>query len=244
MIGWLRRRPAEPPAPATVRIGGRDIAMILRRLDHARRLTLRIAPDRAGIRLSIPPWVPLAEALDFVRSREAWILAAIDTAPRAEPVGPGSVIRWRGTALTLQWDPRARRTPHIDGTTLVVGGPAETLPGRVARWLESEARRLIASDLADYCARAGRPVPALALSRARRRWGSCSARGTIRINWRLVMAPDAVRRQVVAHEVAHLVHFDHSPAFHALLASLFEGDVDATNRWLKGHGPSLYQPFG
>jgi len=82
------------------------------------------------------------------------------------------------------------------------------------------------------------------LSNARRRWGSCAATGAIRINWRLVMAPDAVRRSVVAHEVAHLVHFDHSPRFHALLGELFEGDIKAANLWLKREGRGLYQPFG
>lgn len=244
MIGWLRRRPAEPPAPRTCRIGGRDVPLTLRRIAHARRITLRITPDRAGISLSAPPWVPLAEALAFVRTREDWILAALDQAPRGEPIGPGAIVRWRGTALTVMWDKAARRAPRVEGDALVVGGPVETLHARIGRWLEAEARRLLAADLAEYCARAGQPVPALSLSRARRRWGSCSARGVIRINWRLIMAPDAVRRQVVAHEVAHLVHFDHSPAFHAMLGALFEGDVAATNRWLKGHGASLYQPFG
>ena len=58
------------------------------------------------------------------------------------------------------------------------------------------------------------------------------------------MAPDAVRRSVVAHEVAHLIHFDHSPRFHALLGELFEGDLPAANAWLKQHGRGLYQPFG
>ena len=58
------------------------------------------------------------------------------------------------------------------------------------------------------------------------------------------MAPDAVRRSVVAHEVAHLVHFDHSREFHALLARLFEGDVAEANRWLKAEGRSLYAWFG
>ena len=64
------------------------------------------------------------------------------------------------------------------------------------------------------------------------------------MNWRLIMAPDAVRRSVVAHEVAHLIHFDHSPAFHALLAELFEDDIDAANRWLKANGRRLYSYFG
>ena len=87
-------------------------------------------------------------------------------------------------------------------------------------------------------------MPALALSSANRRWGSCAADGSIRINWRLIMAPDSVRRSVVAHEVAHLVHFDHSPAFHAFLAKIFEGSVPSANRWLKEKGRSLYVPFG
>jgi predicted metal-dependent hydrolase len=58
------------------------------------------------------------------------------------------------------------------------------------------------------------------------------------------MAPDEVRRSVVAHEVAHLVHFDHSAKFHALLGELFEGDIAEANRWLKREGRGLYAVFG
>jgi predicted metal-dependent hydrolase len=132
----------------------------------------------------------------------------------------------------------------LAGDHIVIGGPPESVPARLARWLEAEAKRCFAHDLAEYCATAGVPVPGLALSRAQRRWGSCAANGTIRINWRLIMAPDAVRRSVVAHEVAHLSHFDHSPAFHAHLGTLFEGDIASANAWLKRHGRGLYQPFG
>ena len=82
------------------------------------------------------------------------------------------------------------------------------------------------------------------VTRAKRRWGSCSSEGVLRLNWRLVQAPDAVRRSVVAHEVAHLVHFDHSPAFHALLRRLFEDDLHAANQWLSRNGRTLYSSFG
>jgi predicted metal-dependent hydrolase len=122
--------------------------------------------------------------------------------------------------------------------------PARGLESRLRRWLEREALALLADDLAHYCARGGHPVPRLALSRAQRRWGSCAADGSIRINWRLVMAPDFVRRSVVAHEVAHLRHFDHSPAFHAELDRLFEGSIAEANHWLKREGRGLYRPFG
>jgi predicted metal-dependent hydrolase len=99
------------------------------------------------------------------------------------------------------------------------------------------------ADLLHYCTAAEVAAPRLRLSRARRRWGSCSSDGTVRINWRLVQAPDHVRRSVVAHEVAHLVHFDHSREFYALFARIFDGDATAADKWLKTQGRSLYAQF-
>ncbi|MEP1605564.1 MAG: M48 family metallopeptidase, partial [Marinomonas sp.] len=95
-----------------------------------------------------------------------------------------------------------------------------------------------------YCAAAGLDAAPVKLSRAQRRWGSCSSKKALRINWRLIQAPDYVRRSVVAHEVTHLVHFDHSPAFHAMLGSLFEGNIHTADAWLKDKGRSLYASFG
>ena len=248
MIEWLRRAvvgtmPAADPVPQ-LRIGDRVLPIELRRLRHARRMTLRLAPDGSAVRISLPPWVPASDALAFARARGEWLAAQAARLPVARPVAPGSTIAFRGAPVTVVWNASAARRPqHVDNR-IVIGGPEAGLGTRLARWLEAEARRELAQDLADYCKRARRPAPNLALSRARRRWGSCAADGTIRINWRLIMAPDAVRRSVVAHEVAHLVHFDHSAAFHACLADLFEGSVDAANAWLKQHGPGLYGPFG
>lgn len=58
------------------------------------------------------------------------------------------------------------------------------------------------------------------------------------------MAPDLIRRSVVAHEVAHLVHFDHSPRFRAFLGEIFEADIREADLWLRREGRSLYRPFG
>jgi predicted metal-dependent hydrolase len=151
---------------------------------------------------------------------------------------------YRGQALRLAWEPQNPRRPVIDGDALRIGGPQVGLEGRLKRWLEAEALRLAEADMRDYCAAARLdPVP-IGLTRAQRRWGSCSDNRRIRINWRLVQAPDFVRRSVVAHEVTHLVHFDHSPAFHALLGQIFEGEITAADSWLKEHGRGLYAGFG
>lgn len=241
MLDWLRRSPREQPV---LQVAGRALPVEVRRLAHARRLTLRLAPDGSAVRLTIPRWAPTAEALDFARSRAEWLEAQLARLPAAAPLAPGASLPWRGTAHELAHRPGGARRVRVEEGQIVFGGPAEALQPRLRRWLQGEARVLFQTDLADYAPRAGVAVPPLALSNAQRRWGSCSARGVVRLNWRLAMAPDTVRRSVVAHEVAHLVHFDHSPRFHALLATLFEGEIDTANRWLSRHGRSLYAPLG
>lgn len=241
MLDWLRPNPRQSPV---VEVDGRELPIIVRRLAQAKRMTLRLAPDGSEVRISIPRWTPTAEALGFALSRRDWLARQVIALPDAEELRHGAALRFRGVALILQHTESAPRRVHRDGPLLHAGGPQAALRGRLQRWMESEARGLLAEDLADYCTLTGKAAPKLALSGAQRRWGSCATDGSIRINWRLVMAPDFVRRSVVAHEVAHLVHFDHSPAFHAFLGRIFEGDIREANRWLKQHGRSLYQPFG
>lgn len=241
MLDWLLRPPRQDPA---VEIAGRSLPIVVRRLDRARRMTMRLAPDGSEVRISIPRWTRTDEAFAFAQSRQDWLARQLAALPAPGTLAHGTVVHFRGQPLVLAHDPTAPRKPVVVVGELRVGGPAASLAPRLLRWLQGEARAQIAQDLAHYCARADQPCPALSLSSAQRRWGSCAQDGTIRINWRLIMAPDAVRRSVVAHEVAHLLHFDHSPAFHHCLKTLFEGSVHEANRWLKANGRSLYVPFG
>ena len=245
MIDWLRRRRDEEP---TVTVGDRELPLAIRRHPRATRLTMRLAPDGSEVRITLPRWGQTLDALVFVKKRTDWLEGQLAAVPAASPPTPGGTLAYRGERLAIACNPRAPRKPVPVEGELRLGGPAETMPVRLQRWLEAEALRLSGEDLAHYCARAGLAVPELRLSRAQRRWGSCSgakARGRcIRVNWRLVQAPDAVRRSVVAHEVAHLAHFDHSPAFRALLRDLFEGDLAAADQWLRREGRGLYAAFG
>lgn len=238
------RTPRPAPQPRTLLVADRELPVVIRRLRTARRITLRLAPDGSEARISMPEWGRTADALQFAQQRRDWLAAQLARIPAPVRIEPGFTLTFRGEPLRVEWQQRAPRRPVVVDGQLVLGGPADGLEGRLRRWLEAEALHLAAADLAYYCDLAGKPIPKLALSRARRRWGSCSCRGVIRINWRLVMAPDYVRRSVVAHEVAHMTHFDHSPAFHAHLAELYEGRIEHANRWLKAEGRLLYQPFG
>jgi predicted metal-dependent hydrolase len=241
MLDWLKRNPRSAPM---IEVGGRPLPIVLRRLSNARRLTMRLAPDGSEVRISMPRWGRQAEALEFARSRSEWLARQLSALPAGEAPKDGETLHYRGHPLVIDHIEGATRRVRRSEHAISLGGPAETLPARLRRWLEGEARSLLAEDLTYYCTRAEQPVPKLALSSAQRRWGSCSGKGMIRINWRLIMAPDCVRRSVVAHEVAHLVHFDHSPRFHALLEQIYEGDIREANRWLKREGRGLYTAFG
>ena len=93
-----------------------------------------------------------------------------------------------------------------------------------------QGRALVAARVAQYAARL-RVQPTVRLSNAKSEWGSCNAKGEIRLNWRLVQLPPALADYVVAHEVAHLVELNHSTRFWSLVESLLPGH-DALKREL------------
>lgn len=240
MIDWLRSEALEPQ----VTLAGRRLPIELRRHPTARRLTLRLAPDGSAVRITLPRWCASKEAIAFAHARIAWLEAQLAKVPEKRNPADTGWLSYRGEELAIEHRPGLPRSGVLDDGALAIGGPGETLGKRLNRWLEQQAQNLFTEDAAFYCQRAGLAVAPVRLTRAKRRWGSCSSEGVLRLNWRLVQAPDQVRRSVVAHEVAHLVHFDHSPAFHALLASIFDGDVEEANRWLSRHGRTLYASFG
>ena len=241
MIDWLRRDSRDAPEIA---LGEHRLPIVIVRHPRARRMVLRLAPEGDAVRVTLPRWGRAAEAVEFARSRTLWLTRQLDALPRAAPPSAGGALPYRGGELAIVWSPGASRHPHVSVGAITIGGPEQHLAPRLERWLRAEALRLMTADLAHYCAAAGVAAPGLRLSRARRRWGSCASDGTVRINGRLIMAPDAVRRSVVAHEVAHLLHFDHGPAFKGALARIYDDDLPAADRWLKAHGRTLYAAFG
>jgi predicted metal-dependent hydrolase len=248
VIDWLRRttksRAPAPPERRSLMVAGRELPVAIRTLRTARRMTLRIAPDGSEARITMPPWGRSGEALAFARERSDWLAVQLAAVPvRASP-GIGETLPYRGERVTIAWQANAPRRPVLDDGAILLGGPKAALERRLQRWLEAEALRLFGDDVACFAAAADVATPRVLLSRARRRWGSCTSGGIVRLNWRLVMAPDFVRRSVVAHEIAHLVHFDHGAQFHAFLDAIYDGDLRAANRWLKREGRTLYAPFG
>ena len=109
----------------------------------------------------------------------------------------------------------------------------------VIQCLQSEAKHRFTERAAVFAAQATVWYASLRVSSARTHWGSCSASGNIRINWRLVQAPNFVLDYVIAHELAHLLHANHSKQFWAETARLYPAWQRART-WLRSHGHTLF----
>lgn len=209
---------------------------------HPRARRARLSVDRASgrVRLTLPPRAPVKAALKWAAGQQAWIDAQRARLPVARPFAPGGTLPIAGDSVVIAWDPADPRRIERAGDHLLCGGPAEGLARRIELWLRREALRVLTLETADCAARAGVSVATVGIGDPRARWGSCASGGAIRYSWRLILAPAFVRRSTVAHEVAHRIHMNHGPAFHALAADLDEGDPAEARAWLRAHGASLH----
>ncbi|MFO1112653.1 MAG: M48 family metallopeptidase [Rhodospirillales bacterium] len=155
------------------------------------------------------------------------------------PLADGAVLPVGGRTLTVRHDAAERRGLRVDGDLL--GRRRCRQRARASRrWLRDEARRAIEARTAAKAALLPRLPAAVSLRDTRSRWGSCSTQGRLSFSWRLILAPLPVLDYVVAHELAHLRHHGHGPAFWAAVDELSD-QVRPARAWLRRHGSTLFR---
>ncbi len=222
-----------------LRIAGLAWPIELRPHPRARALRLRLDEARGVLRLTCPKRTNRRAALDWALGQSAWVDAQVARIAPGEPFAPETTILVEGRNVRLVCDERLPRMPSMAGDVLACGGPQAGFAGRIERYLKAAARERLSIATAAAAARGGVRVRSVAVGDASTRWGSCAASGAIRYSWRLYLAPPHLLDWVVAHEVAHRRHMDHSPAFRAFEASLYDGDVAAARAELRALGPRL-----
>lgn len=219
------------------RFGGKPLKVV--RHATARVMRLRVDPRDGAVRLTLPKRASLRAAYRWVEEQRGWVETQLGARAEGRRFVPGMTIDVGGAPLLLAHDP-ASRSVRRDDAVLHVGGAAEMFEARVLRWLRAEALRVLDAETRALAARADVMVARVSVSDTRSRWGSCSASGDIRYCWRLILAPDFVRRSTVAHEVAHRVHMNHGPAFKALETDLLGESPARARAWLRAHGAALH----
>jgi predicted metal-dependent hydrolase len=223
----------------TIQIGDAAVPLKLVRDPRARVMRLSMNAAARHVRLTLPRWVSEQDGLRFVEERQALLHRWWREAPAPQPLAIGATVSFRGTARRIVHDPALGRRVLVQEEALHVGGPAELVPARLLRWLKAQSRSLLTADAQAIIDRHGIGIKRIRIGDPRSRWGSCSSTGTLAFSWRLVMAPDGVRRYVVAHEAAHLRHMNHSDAFWREVSRL-GGDHAASRDWFRRHGAALH----
>lgn len=227
-----------------MQIGDTAVPYRLRR--SRRRRTLGLTVTACEVRIHAPSWTPRGEIERYVVQQHSWLTRAwarmqARTPQAVAPAGPLSGVRYLGRTLVLEFHPALFSEVRRQGNTLRIHAPHDADTTALVRsWMHGQAGRVLAWRLARIAQRLGRTPSRFALSNAQTQWGSCTRRGHIRLNWRLVQAPLSLIDYVAAHELAHLVHLDHSPRFWAQVAELCP-DALARRAELRTMGQSLFR---
>ncbi|HMM55274.1 MAG TPA: SprT family zinc-dependent metalloprotease [Candidatus Desulfobacillus sp.] len=219
---FFRREPQTAGQPRHILLGARIVDY---RLVRARRRSLGMTIDQRGLRVSAALRTSQAEIEDFLRQHAAWVLKKLDEwrgegEPTRLAVRDGARIPLLGGHCTLRIEPGANRAFWQEDSLVLQARPGADLRLLARQALRERALALFRQRVAHFAAELALPPPAVALSSAQTRWGSCSAKGGIRLSWRLLHAAPALVDYVVAHEVAHLVEMNHSPRFWRLVERL------------------------
>jgi predicted metal-dependent hydrolase len=218
---------------------GFPVPVEIRTLRNARRLRLRYDEVAGTLKLTCPHRTSRRAALAWALDQRDWIEAQLARAGPLEPFAPGSLVPVEGSETRICWRAERPRAPRLRDGILECGGPLPGVPARVTAFLKRFALETMSREVAEFAAAAGVSVRSVAVGDAATRWGSCSSDGRIRLSWRLILAPAHVRRYVVAHEVAHIRHLDHSAQFKAFEARLFGPGIAEAKAELRRIGPRL-----
>lgn len=240
--------------------GTRRIMLDQTALDYqllrSKRHTIGFAVSEEGLRVTAPRWVPVSEIELAIIEKQNWIFNKMNeqrerSVRRLQPPmrwQDGATIPYLGTTITIKLDESVQAGVRFDEAAFVlyISLPAsaseQQLKDRVLGWLQGEAKKLFAERLAIYAEKLQVSFQSFALSSAATQWGSCTAEGRIRLNWRLMHFALPNIDYVIAHELAHLREMNHGPEFWATVQSVFP-EFAAVRKALRNHEPEKLPIF-
>jgi predicted metal-dependent hydrolase len=222
---------------------GRSVPYAVRRSRRAR--WIRAELTAAGLVVVLPEEADESRIEDFLRRHRRWLERSLRRAARfadwpVPPLTHGSLVPYLGTWLRLDLNLGPGRVGRLDDA-LIVHVPRRTRAAvrrELAAWYGREAERELGGRARALAARLGLSFRKVAIRDQKRRWGSCSAAGTLSFNWRLMLMPEDIADYLVAHEVAHLAEPNHSARFWAKVAEACPLWRER-ERWLKRLGPAV-----
>lgn len=221
-------------------VGGKPVVVEVRRNPRARRYVLRVR-DGGIVRLTLPLRGRLEEAKAFARTQADWIERQIERQAKVVRVerrlGPGSSYFLRGVSenIVVVSDGRNEESRiRIGCEEIRVADLSQDLRLSIENHLRRRAKKELAGRLLELSTVLKLRVGSVSVRNQRSRWGSCSRRGNISLNWRLIQVPEFVRDYILLHELMHLREMNHSDRFWDLVEAVCPDYLEAES-WLKKH---------
>jgi len=226
---------------ALVTKSGQTVHVRLEVNPKARRLILRLDERNREAVAVAPSKRKIGEAAEFARDRLDWIVEHLQALPEHIVLDDGSVFKLRGEDCQVRAHGEGRLPKLIEGDPhiLSVPGASETTGRRVERFLKKAAKDDLSDAVIRYCGELGVEARRVTVKDTRSRWGSCTSDGRLAFSWRLIMAPPDVLEYVAAHECAHLLEMNHSPAFWAHVQTC-RPEWKRERAWLRKFGRDLH----
>ena len=230
-----------------VRLGTVDVPYLFKRVPRRRRVHILVGDD-GTIEVRAPWRFSLPKAREVLRGNAQWVVRTLAAAQERIAQRPrlvtGARLPLLDESLRLEVRPEAQidlfntgrsRRGRVErrGDVLRVGtaslGNGE-LRALIERWYRREAAAHLAARVEHYSTRLGVRPSRVIVRGQRSRWGSCSGKRTVSLNWRLMMVPGALADYVVVHELCHLRHMNHSPSFWAMVSGIIPDHADRRRR--------------
>jgi len=240
MFDWLSNfRPQAKPPPVHLPVGTRSVPLQFVHHARARRYVLRLRADGVA-QVTVPRNGSLARAKAFAFSKTAWLERQFHLRETSPIVSsrwhPGTEIYFRGELVPLQLV--ADGQIHFGAEQLAVPDASADLQPLIQKHLRQLAARELPARVMELAASHHVQISRITVRNQKSRWGSCSRRGTISLNWRLLQTPAFVRDYIILHELAHRRHMNHSRKFWDEVEKMCT-DYPAAERWLKTHAKLL-----
>lgn len=240
-----RRSPPKRPLKEErmLPVHGRPVPLVIRHLERATRITLRIEPGGRALKMTVPYGLPEKDLSAFLRRHQGWLETKLFDYSDDTRLLPGATVPILGVPHRIVHSGKLRgltETGMEGGEAVIrISGLEDHAGRRIADHLKKLARRELDRLVAHHAAQSGKSFRDVTLKDTRSRWGSCSSAGNLNFSWRIAMAPPEVIDYLAAHEVAHLTEMNHGPKFWALCKRLCP-HMDESKAWLKRHGSALH----
>lgn len=213
----------------------------LKRSKRARRLALRLDPKERTFHLIVPMRTSMRSAQRFAEEHDRWMMDKLMELPEPIPFQDGSILPILGQnrRIHIFYDETLRTTSiTLKCHELIVTTNKEDPSPRIERFLKKFAKQELTALSHEKAAEIGKKVASVTTRDTKSRWGSCSSDGNLSFSWRLIFAPYYAFDYVVAHEVAHLKHLDHSTAFWNQCRKISDDYLEG-EYWMREHGHEL-----